>query len=309
MAVAGDIVLLAGKGHERVRSSATEALALRRWLRRPGVRGMSPSGPPPRLPRPTEAVQGDFEVAGVTFDSREVQPGDLFVAMPGTVYDGHKFVEGAFAAGAAGADLFRRPVDGASRAGRGYRKGARETSAARRANVRRARIVGVTGSVGKTSTKEALYAALDRISGGKAHRSVKSYNNHTGVPLSLARMPRESRIRGARDGHEQQRRDRRADPAWSARTSRSSPRLPRRTSRTSVRKQAIADAKGEIFEGLEEGGTAIVPNDSPFRDRLVRIARRYAENILTFGHGDADVHAAACRPLVGRRKPDHRGAP
>ena len=72
---------------------------------------------------------------------------------------------------------------------------------------------------------------------------------------------------------------------------------------------AIADAKGEIFEGLEEGGTAIVPNDSPFRDRLVRIARRYAENILTFGHGDADVHALARRPLVGRRKPDHRGAP
>jgi UDP-N-acetylmuramoyl-tripeptide--D-alanyl-D-alanine ligase len=55
--------------------------------------------------------------------------------------------------------------------------------------------------------------------------------------------------------------------------------------------EAIADAKAEIFEGLEPGGTAIIPNDTPHRDRLVRAARRYAENILTFGHGDADVHA------------------
>ena len=55
-----------------------------------------------------------------------------------------------------------------------------------------ATIIGVTGSVGKTSTKEALYAALDRNRPGKVHRSVKSYNNHTGVPLSLARMPRDA---------------------------------------------------------------------------------------------------------------------
>ena len=53
-------------------------------------------------------------------------------------------------------------------------------------------IIGVTGSVGKTSTKEALFAALDRNRPGKVHRSVKSYNNHTGVPLSLARMPRDA---------------------------------------------------------------------------------------------------------------------
>jgi UDP-N-acetylmuramoyl-tripeptide--D-alanyl-D-alanine ligase len=53
-------------------------------------------------------------------------------------------------------------------------------------------VIGVTGSVGKTSTKEALYVALDRFARGNVHRSVKSYNNHTGVPLSLARMPRTS---------------------------------------------------------------------------------------------------------------------
>ena len=57
-----------------------------------------------------------------------------------------------------------------------------------------ARICGVTGSVGKTGTKEALFAALERSAPGRVHRSVKSYNNHTGVPLSLARMPREARF-------------------------------------------------------------------------------------------------------------------
>ena len=130
-----------------------------------------------------------FETTGVTFDSREVGPGDLFVAMPGTVHDGHKFVDAAFAAGAAGA-VVSQPVSGSHVL-------VEDTFAALQALGRasrdrsRATIFGVTGSVGKTSTKEALYAALDRCRPGKVHRSVKSYNNHTGVPLSLARMPRE----------------------------------------------------------------------------------------------------------------------
>ncbi len=71
--------------------------------------------------------------------------------------------------------------------------------------------------------------------------------------------------------------------------------------------EAIADAKGEIFEGLEPGGIAIVPNDSPHRDRLIRAARRHADEILTFGSGDADVQRSM-RSLVGGREPDHRGA-
>src|SRR3954451_17676319 len=123
-----------------------------------------------------------FEVTGVTFDSREVGPVDLFVAMPGTVHDGHKFVEAAFAAGAAGA-IVSQPVDrphvlveDTFEALRALGRAARERT--------RAVIIGVTGSVGKTSSKEALYAALERNRPGRVHRSVKSYNNHTGVPLS-----------------------------------------------------------------------------------------------------------------------------
>ena len=135
-------------------------------------------------------ASASFEVTGVTFDSREVQPGDLFVAMPGTVHDGHRFVAGAFAAGAAGA-VVSEPVDGPHvlvedrfAALQALGRAARQRTSAT--------VLGVTGSVGKTSTKEALYAALERNRPGKVHRSVKSYNNHTGVPLSLARMPRDA---------------------------------------------------------------------------------------------------------------------
>jgi len=132
----------------------------------------------------------EFEVTGVTFDSREVGAGDLFVAMPGTVSDGHRFVDQAFAAGAVAA-LVSQPVDGPHIL-------VADTFEALQALARAARsrtsamIVGVTGSVGKTSTKEALAAALERGARGRVHRSVKSYNNHTGVPLSLARMPRDA---------------------------------------------------------------------------------------------------------------------
>ena len=233
-------------------------------------------------------ASASFEVTGVTFDSREVQPGDLFVAMPGTVYDGHKFVAAAFASGAAGA-IVSQPVDGphvlvddTARALEALGRASRERS--------KACILGVTGSVGKTSTKEALFAALDRISGGKAHRSVKSYNNHTGVPLSLARMPREALFAvlemGMNNAGEIAALTRQVRPHLALITAIAPAHIENLGS-----EEAIADAKAEIFEGLEPGGTAVVPNDTPHRDRLVKAARRHAENIITFGRGDADVHA------------------
>ena len=130
---------------------------------------------------------------GVTFDSREVEPGDLFIALKGEATDGHRFVDKAFAAGAAGA-LVSETVDGPACPSSPIRRARSTISAAPSRARTSARIIGVTGSVGKTGTKEALFAALDRAAPGRAHRSVKSYNNHTGVPLSLARMPREARF-------------------------------------------------------------------------------------------------------------------
>jgi UDP-N-acetylmuramoyl-tripeptide--D-alanyl-D-alanine ligase len=229
-----------------------------------------------------------FEITGVTFDSREVQPGDLFVAMPGTVHDGHRFVDGAFAAGAAGA-IVSHPVSGPHvlvddtfDALRALGRASRERS--------RATICGVTGSVGKTSTKEALYAALDRNRPGKVHRSVKSYNNHTGVPLSLARMPRDAEYAvlemGMNNKGEIAALTRQVRPHVALITAIAPAHIENLGS-----EEAIADAKAEIFEGLEAEGIAIVPNDTSHRDRLVKAARRRADRIITFGRGDADVHA------------------
>ena len=229
-----------------------------------------------------------FEVAGVTFDSREVGPGDLFVAMPGTVHDGHKFVDAAFAAGGAGA-IVSQPVNGPHilvddtfAALQALGRASRERSGAK--------IIGVTGSVGKTSTKEALYAALDRNRPGKVHRSVKSYNNHTGVPLSLARMPRDAEFgifeMGMNNAGEIRALTAQVRPNLAIITAIAPAHIENLGS-----EQAIADAKAEIFQGLEPGGIAVVPNDTPHRDRLVKAARRYADRIITFGSGDADVHA------------------
>jgi UDP-N-acetylmuramoyl-tripeptide--D-alanyl-D-alanine ligase len=229
-----------------------------------------------------------FEVTGVTFDSREVGPGDLFVAMPGTVHDGHTFVDAAFAAGAAGA-IVSQPVSGAHvlvedtfAALQALGRAARERS--------KATVFGVTGSVGKTSTKEALYAALDRNRPSKVHRSVKSYNNHTGVPLSLARMPRDAEFAvlemGMNNPGEIRALTKQVRPHVALITAIAPAHIENLGSI-----EAIADAKAEIFEGLEPDGAAIIPNDTPQRDRLVKAARRHADRIITFGGGDADVHA------------------
>ena len=234
-----------------------------------------------------------FEVTGLTFDSREVRPGDLFVAMPGTVHDGHKFVDGAFAAGAAAA-IVSQPgtnnenwgphvlVEDSFAALQALGRASRERS--------RATIFGVTGSVGKTSTKEALFAALDRNRPGKVHRSVKSYNNHTGVPLSLARMPRDTEFAvlemGMNNAGEIRALTAQVRPHVALITAIAPAHIENLGSM-----EGIADAKAEIFEGLEPDGIAIVPNDTPYRDRLVKAARRRAGRIVTFGSGDADVHA------------------
>src|SRR4030095_16368630 len=234
-----------------------------------------------------------FEVTGVTFDSREVGPGDLFVAMPGTVHDGHHFVAQAFAAGAAGALVSQRAdgphilVDDVAAALTALAVAARERM--------RGTVLGVTGSVGKTSTKEALAAALERSRGGSVHKSVKSYNNHTGVPLSLARMPRDTEYAvlemGMNNAGEIAALTRMVRPHVALITAIAPAHIENLGS-----EEAIADAKAEIFEGLDKDGVAIVPNDTPHRDRLVKAARRHADRIITFGGGGADapaVHAVS----------------
>jgi UDP-N-acetylmuramoyl-tripeptide--D-alanyl-D-alanine ligase len=229
-----------------------------------------------------------FEVTGVTFDSREVEPGFLFVAMPGTVADGHDFVGKAFDKGAAAA-LVSRPVEGPHVLVADVPQALEALAVASRARMS-GKVFGVTGSVGKTSTKEALAAALARRHPGRVHRSVKSYNNHTGVPLSLARMPRDSVYGVFEMGM-----NNRGEIAALTRLVRPHVALVTAIAPAHIENlgsmEAIADAKGEIFEGLEPEGTAIIPNDTPYRDRLLKAARRFAETMVTFGSGDADVTA------------------
>jgi UDP-N-acetylmuramoyl-tripeptide--D-alanyl-D-alanine ligase len=234
-------------------------------------------------------ASGDFAVGGVAFDSREIGPGDLFVAMPGTAFDGHQFLDTAFSRGAAGA-IVSQPIAHPHVLVGDTADALCALGIASRARTN-AKVAGVTGSVGKTGTKEALAAALARTPGKRVHRSVKSYNNHTGVPLSLARMPRDTRYgvfeMGMNHAGELSALTRMVRPHIAVVTA----IAPAHTAFFSG-EDAIADAKGEIFQGLQPGGTAIIPFDSPHRDRLIAAALPHAGRIVTFGLGkDADVRA------------------
>jgi UDP-N-acetylmuramoyl-tripeptide--D-alanyl-D-alanine ligase len=242
-------------------------------------------------------AHGDFTATNVAFDTREVEPGALFIAMKGETTDGHRFVADAAEKGAVGA-LVSKGVDLPHVLAADTFEALNALGRASRARTT-ARICGVTGSVGKTGTKEALFAALDRSAPGSAHRSVKSYNNHTGVPLSLARMPRETRFgvleMGMNHAGELAQLTRLVRPHVAIVTA-----IAPAHRAFFASDEDIADAKGEIFQGLEESGTAIIPFDSPHCDRLLAAARPYAANILTFGMGQgADIRARDVVPASG----------
>ena len=236
-------------------------------------------------------ASGEFLVSGLAIDSREVLEGDLFVALRGEATDGHRFVAGALERGAVAA-LVEQPVDGPHVL-------VPDTFAALRALARAARdrvdgldagvVIGVTGSVGKTSVKEAIFAALDRSSRGAAHRSVKSYNNHVGVPLSLARMPARSRFgifeMGMNHAGEIAALAAQVRPHVAVVTTIAPAHIEMLGS-----EEAIADAKAEIFGGLLPGGTAIIPADSSHFERLRAAAEAVGARVVAFGRAaHADV--------------------
>ncbi len=243
------------------------------------------------------AVSAPFAVSGVAFDSREVTDGDLFVAMKGEATDGHKFLDKAFAQGAAGA-IVSEPVDHPHIL---VPDSAAALEALGRASRKRmgGKVIGVTGSVGKTGTKEALFQALDRAHPGEVHRSVKSYNNHVGVPLSLSRMPRDTAFgvfeMGMNHAGELAALTRQVRPDVAIITAIAPAHIE-----FFGTEAAIAEAKAEIFEGLAPGGTAIIPYDSPHVAQLYNKAERYAARILTFGTSpQADIHARETVPAPG----------
>ena len=234
-------------------------------------------------------VHGGFDVDAVSFDSREVIGGELFVALTGAAADGHEFVDQARTRGARGF-LVSRAIDAPHVLVADTTAALVALGAAARDRAPAVRI-GVTGSAGKTGVKAAIAAALERFVPDAVHASVKSYNNHVGVPLSLARMPAGSRFGVFEMGMNHA-------GELSALTAQVRPHIAIVTTIAPAHieyfgsEAAIADAKGEIFAGLEPGGTAIIPFDSPHRDRLIGHARSFAANIVTFGLGDGgDVRA------------------
>jgi UDP-N-acetylmuramoyl-tripeptide--D-alanyl-D-alanine ligase len=230
-----------------------------------------------------------FEVNGVAFDSREVMEGDLFLALRGESADGHRFVTGAFGKGAAAA-IVEHPVLHPHVLVEDTTAALEALGRAARARISpEARVIGVTGSAGKTSVKEALFAALDRGSRGRAHRSVKSYNNHVGVPLSLARMPARTQFgvfeMGMNHAGELSALTRLVRPHVAVVTTIAPAHIGHFSG-----EEAIADAKGEIFEGLEPGGVAIIPADNAHYERLRAKAAQHAGTVISFGRAaHADV--------------------
>ncbi|MEX0368557.1 MAG: UDP-N-acetylmuramoyl-tripeptide--D-alanyl-D-alanine ligase [Ruegeria sp.] len=229
----------------------------------------------------------DWTASGVSIDTRTIRPGDLFVALKDT-RDGHDFVAQALEKGASAALVSRIPegvaedaplllVDDVQTALEALGRAGRA-----RCN---ARVVAVTGSVGKTSTKEMLVTMLGDQ--GQTHASVASYNNHWGVPLTLARMPADTEFAiieiGMNHPGEIAPLARQARPHVALITTVAAAHLEAFES-----VDAIAREKAAIFEGLPQGGVAIVNSDIEQVDILRDQARQRGARVLTFGRTARD---------------------
>jgi UDP-N-acetylmuramoyl-tripeptide--D-alanyl-D-alanine ligase len=232
------------------------------------------------------ATGGTFaqEVAatGVSIDTRSLQPGDLFVALR-DARDGHDFVAEALAKGAVAAMVDRDPpgvpADAPLLRVADTLAALRALGAAARARSK-ARFVGVTGSVGKTTTKEMLRTACAAL--GPTHAAAASYNNHWGVPLTLARLPRDAAFAiveiGMNSRGEIAPLSRLARPHVVVITTIGTSHIGRLGSQA-----AIAEEKADILAGLEPGGAAVLPADTPFLPRLLERAKEARATVLTFG--------------------------
>ncbi len=243
----------------------------------------------------------DWTASGVSIDSRDITPGDLFIALEGPRFDGHDYVADALARGAAAALVARRPdrvdaeapllvVGDTFDALYDLGRVARDRTTAR--------VIAVTGSVGKTGIKEALRLMLGDQAPTLA--SLASLNNHWGVPLTLARLPRDAAYAVVEMGMNHA-----GELTPLSRLAR--PHVAMVTTIESVHAahfdsvEAIADAKAEIFAGLEPGGIAVLNRDNPRFGRLAEAARAAGvERIVGFGGGaDSEARLLTADPEDG----------
>jgi len=230
------------------------------------------------------ALAGEaFAATGVSIDTRTIESGDLFVALAG-VRDGHDFIDQALAKGASGA-LASRPGAGARIVVGDTLTALEQLGIAGRERASSALRGAVTGSVGKTSVTQAIAAGLKLA--GPAHTSVHSYNNHIGVPLTLARMPRGTRRAifeiGMNHADEIAPLSRMVRPAAAAITTVG----PVHVENFPYGEIGVARAKAEIFAGMAAGGTAILNADNPWFELLKGEAVRAGCRVQAFGSGAA----------------------
>ncbi|MCR9157555.1 MAG: UDP-N-acetylmuramoyl-tripeptide--D-alanyl-D-alanine ligase [Rhodobacteraceae bacterium] len=242
---------------------------------------------------------GAWAATGVSIDTRTIQPGDLFIALT-AARDGHDFVAQALEKGAAAALVTRVPEGVAEDAPLlivdDVQAGLEALGRASRARTQ-AKVVGVTGSVGKTSTKEMLRKVLGAH--GKVHAAEASYNNHWGVPLTLARMPRDAEFAVIEIGMNH--------PGEIAPLSRiARPHVAMVTIVAPAHLEAfdsidgIAHEKASIFDGLEPGGVAIWNGDLPTSGILQARAAEMAQVSVSFGESEGcDMRVASVRESDG----------
>ncbi len=232
---------------------------------------------------------GSWAAESVEIDSRQVRAGALFVAIVGDRLDGHDYVAAAFAAGAVAAVVHRTPKDVAADDPRlltvaDSLRGLEALAIAARKRTA-AQVVAVTGSVGKTGTKEMLRLALGGL--GACHASMGNLNNHWGAPLSLARMPQDVGFAaielGMNHAGELRPLTRMVRPDVAVVT-----RIAPAHTAFFDSIEAVADAKAEIFEGLSDDGVAVLNADDSLTERLA--AKAAPRRILRFGEAaGADI--------------------
>ena len=244
-------------------------------------------------------VSGDWVATGVSIDTRTIQPGDLFLALT-AARDGHDFVAQALDKGAAAALVSRVPDGVAEDAPLvivdDVQTGLEALGRASRARTV-AKVVGVTGSVGKTSTKEMLRTVLGAH--GRVHAAEASYNNHWGVPLTLARMPRDAEFAVIEIGMNH--------PGEIAPLSNlARPHVALVTIVAPAHLEAfksidgIAHEKASIFDGVEPGGVAIWNGDLPTSAILQAEAEKKATVSVSFGESDGcDMRVTSVRESDG----------
>ncbi len=296
----GDVFLVAGKGHETGQIVGTEVLP---FSDHDAIRAALPDGESDETAlwpaRSLVAALGGRQIGmippainGVSIDSRTVEPGDAFFAIQGDRFDGHDFAGDALRRGAAVAIIDEAhfgtiQADGPFVVVDDVLAGLRRLAAYARLRTD-AKVIAVTGSVGKTSTKEALRYALSPA--GSVHASVASFNNHWGVPLTLARMPAKVDFGVFEIGMNH-------TGEITPLTQLVRPHVAIVTTVAAVHlenfpdEEGIARAKAEIFAGLEPGGTAVINADNRWADLLAASARDHGAEVVLFGaDARADAH-------------------